>query len=169
MRPRAHRTASPVTLAASDDETLASVIEGLVAAGDPAAIRAKANAAALVKQLRTQWEVGRQEAEVLQRMLAKGSREQVHEYLRAHPPSPECIVLLLEENKRLGVSEQNARSARAKNERQRAEVCTAWMSRTDYGQSKSSFGVQWSNLLKTRDKLSITSRTIANNWLKGLP
>lgn len=62
-------------------------------------------------------------------------------------------------------SEKASMVARKKNELPRAWVRTEWANRTDKGQSKNAFAKQYCHLVKKQFDLSVSSETIARDWL----
>jgi hypothetical protein len=108
---------------------------------------------------------GRDEAAAIQRFLADHEIGSLRAHLKVKPVSPECVVWLLAENKRLTRSLVASDAAKRKNASPRAFVAEAWASRTDFGQSKASFARAVAHEVRRRFDVIVTADRIARYWL----
>jgi hypothetical protein len=112
---------------------------------------------------------GRDEARAIMAVLGDGSIGNLRAHLRANPVSPECVVFLLSEIRRLSASQAASKAASKaasmKNKSARDFVAQAWATRADTGQSKASFARMIEHEVKHRFALAITPDRIARYWL----
>jgi len=108
---------------------------------------------------------GRTDAEAIAAHVADDDIGGLRAYLKAHPASPECVLWLLAENRRLTASLAASKAAGLKNHEPRDHVAKAWADRTDTGQSKASFARMVAPEVKRRFGVSVTPERIARHWL----
>lgn len=110
-------------------------------------------------------QAGRDEARKLAAMLDEAASGGLRKHLQAEPPSPECVLWLLHENRRLCASQAASKAAQQKNAAARAFVMQAWRKQTDKGQSKASFARMIAPELRRRFAVAVTPERIAKYWL----
>lgn len=112
---------------------------------------------------------GQLEAEAIRSHLDRYEVGNLRAYLKEYPASPECLVWLLAENRRLAqalaVSEAASKAARLKNQAARDFVAQAWAARADAEQSKASFARMVQHEVKRRFGVTVTADRIARYWL----
>ena len=110
---------------------------------------------------------GRTEAQAIMAMLdpADPAIGGLRSHLKAQPPSPECVIWLLFENRRLSASQAARAAAQSKNAAPRKFVADAWATRADQDQSQASFARMMVPLVKQRFGLIVTPDRIVRAWL----
>lgn len=112
---------------------------------------------------------GKAEAEAIRSHLERYEVGNLRAYLKENPASPECLMWLLAENRRLAqalaASEAASKAATMKNKTPRDFVAKAWAERPDLGQSKASFARMVQHEVKRQFGVTVTPERIARYWL----
>lgn len=109
---------------------------------------------------------GRNEARTIAAMLDAGEIGNLRAHLKEHPPSPECVIWLLHDNRRLSASLAASKAAASKNADARAYVLSEWRKRSDPGQSRASFARMMAPQVRRHHGVTVTPDRIARYWLK---
>lgn len=121
--------------------------------------------APLLRQRAAWLKAGRDEAHEIMALLDQAALGELKRRLRAQPPSIECVIWLLHENRRLSASRAASRAASGKNADARAYVADVWSKRVDKGQSRASFARMMVPEVKRHFDVAVTPDRIARHWL----
>jgi hypothetical protein len=110
------------------------------------------------------------EVRALNDELQRGLPHSWRDYVRAHPPSPEAIALLvfvghetlLKSQTRMGAGKANEPMATAK-----AWMLEKWRQSQGEFESKTKFAESFQPILKKEKGVQVTVKTIVDRWLKG--
>jgi hypothetical protein len=122
--------------------------------------------APLFRQRAARLKAGHEEAQAIMAILDQSALGELRRHLEAHPPSTECVIWLLHENRRLSASRAARSAAQQKNAAPREFVATEWKNRADPGQSKASFARMVAPMIQKRFGARVTPERIARYWLK---